>query len=135
MKTSPARRATLDGRGMIFFDFTGDPHAKTNGLAEDASKKITGTVWVGEGDRQARRLIAVFHDNFSVGFGLAAVAKGSSFTFDQKLVNNELWLPTSTSSARLWASLATAERSRSTIATINAFIPKRNRSTEVDGAA
>jgi len=133
MKTSPARRATLDGRGMIFFDFTGDPHAKTNGLAEDASKKITGTVWVGEGDRQARRLIAVFHDNFSVGFGLAAVAKGSSFTFDQKLVNNELWLPTSTSSARLWASLATAERSRSTIATINAFIPKRNRSTEVDG--
>ena len=30
-----------------------------------------------------------------MGFGLFTLSKGSSFIFDQKLINNELWLPTS----------------------------------------
>ena len=46
MKTSNPRRETIDGRSVIAFDFTGDPHAKTHGVAEDASKKISGTLWV-----------------------------------------------------------------------------------------
>ncbi len=95
MKTSAPRREAIDGRPMIAFDFTGDPHAKTHGRAEDASKKIVGTVWIDERDLQVRRLTALFEDDYNVGFGLAAVAKGSSFTFDQRLINNELWLPTS----------------------------------------
>jgi hypothetical protein len=64
-------------------------------MAEDASKKLSGTIWVDESDRQVRRMIARFDDNFHLGFGLFSVGKGSTFTFDQKLVNNELWLPTS----------------------------------------
>jgi hypothetical protein len=39
-------------------------------------------------------MIAHFDDNFHLGFGLFSVGKGSNFTFDQKLINNELWLPT-----------------------------------------
>jgi hypothetical protein len=93
MKTSAPRREAMDGRNMIAFDFTGDPHAKTHGVAEDASKKISGTIWIDEQDRQVRRLIARFDDNFHLGFGLFSVGKGSNFTFDQKLVNHELWLP------------------------------------------
>ncbi len=93
MKASYPRREVLDGRNDIAFDFTGDPHAKTHGVAEDASKKMSGTLWVDEKDRQARRLVARFDDNFHLGFGLLSVGKGSNFTFDQKLVNNELWLP------------------------------------------
>ena len=93
MKVSTPRREMVDGRTAIAFDFIGDPHAKTHGIAEDASKKISGTIWIDEQDREVRRLIARFDDNFHLGFGLFSVGKGSNFTFDQKLVNNELWLP------------------------------------------
>lgn len=95
MKVSNPRRETVDGRGTLAFDFAGDPHAQTHGMAEDASKKLSGTIWIDEKDREVRRLIARFDDNFHLGFGLFSVGKGSNFTFDQKLVNNELWLPTS----------------------------------------
>jgi len=93
MKVSNPRREMLDGRSTIAFDFTGDPHAKTHGMAEDASKKLSGTLWIDEQDREVRRMIARFDDNFHLGFGLLSVGKGSNFTFNQKLVNNELWLP------------------------------------------
>ncbi len=95
MKVSNCRRETLDGRSTLAFDFVGDPHAKTHGMAEDASKKLAGTLWIDEQDREVRRMVARFDDNFHLGFGLFSVGKGSNFTFDQKLVNNELWLPTS----------------------------------------
>jgi hypothetical protein len=94
MKVSNPRREQMDNRSVIAFDFVGDPHAKTHGMAEDASKKLSGTIWVDENDRQVRRMIARFDDNFHLGFGLFSVGKGSTFTFDQKLVNSELWLPT-----------------------------------------
>jgi len=93
MKVSNPRREQMDNRNVIAFDFVGDPHAKTHGMAEDASKKLSGTIWVDENDREVRRMIARFDDNFHLGFGLFSVGKGSTFTFDQKLVNNELWLP------------------------------------------
>ncbi len=95
MKTSPSHHETIDGRGMIVFNFTGDEKAKTHGRVEDASKKVTGTVWVDEQDRQVRRLVAIFDGDYAIGFGILILAKGSSFTFDQKLVNSEVWLPTS----------------------------------------
>ena len=95
MKVSNPRREIVDGRSSFAFDFVGDPHAQTHGMAEDASKKLSGTIWIDEQDREVRRLIARFDDNFHLGFGLFSVGKGSNFTFDQKLVNNELWLPTS----------------------------------------
>ena len=95
MKVSNPRRVMLDGRSTLAFDFAGDPHAQTHGMAEDASKKLSGTIWIDEKDREVRRLIARFDDNFHLGFGLFSVGKGSNFIFDQKLVNNELWLPTS----------------------------------------
>jgi len=93
MKVSNPRREMLDGRSTLTFDFAGDPHAHTHGMAEDASKKLSGTIWIDEQDREVRRMIAHFDDNFHLGFGLFSVGKGSNFTFDQKLVNNELWLP------------------------------------------
>jgi hypothetical protein len=94
MKVSNPRREVLDGRSTIAFDFVGDPHAKTHGIAENASKKLSGTLWVDEKDREVRRMVARFDDNFHLGFGLFSVGKGSNFIFNQKLINNELWLPT-----------------------------------------
>jgi hypothetical protein len=95
MKASNARRVSLNGRDTIAFDFVGDPRAQTHGVEEDASKKLAGTLWVDERDREVARLVVHFDDNFHIGGGLVAtVQKGSSFQFDQALVNNELWLPT-----------------------------------------
>jgi len=89
------RRENYRGRPAIVFDFVGRRDAQTHGLAEDASKKLQGTLWVDEADRQIAHLDAVFNDNFHVGGGIVAnVQKGSNFHFDQALVNGEVWLPT-----------------------------------------
>jgi hypothetical protein len=95
VKVSSPRRELIDNRPTIAFDFTGDPHAKSHGMAEDAAKHLSGTVWIDEQDRQVRRLSARLDENFHVGFGMVSLSRGSNLTFDQKLVNNELWLPTS----------------------------------------
>ena len=93
-KLSAPRREMLDGRSTIVFDFTGDPHAKAHNVAEEAALRTSGTFWIDEKDRQVRRLVAHLDSNVHAGFGLFSLSKGSSLTFDQTLVNNELWLPT-----------------------------------------
>jgi len=88
------RRESFRGRQTIVFDIVGRKEAKTHGLSEDLSKKLQGTIWVDEADRQVARLEAVFNDNFHVGGGLVVnVQKGSRFSFDQAPVNGEIWLP------------------------------------------
>jgi len=88
------RRESYRGRQTIIFDVVGRKDAKTHDLSEDISKKLQGTIWIDEADRQVTRLEATFNDNFHVGGGLVAnVQKGSRFSFDQALVNGEIWLP------------------------------------------
>jgi hypothetical protein len=94
MQVSNPHREVFRGRSTIVFDFAGKHDAKTHGLAEDASKKIAGTIWVDEKDHQVARMEARFTDNFHVAGGLLAnVQKGSSFYFDQAPVNGEIWFP------------------------------------------
>ena len=50
------RRENYRGRPTIVFDFAGRKDAKTHGLVEDASKKLQGTVWIDEADRQVAHL-------------------------------------------------------------------------------
>jgi hypothetical protein len=89
------RREGFRGRPTIIFDFVGRKDAKTHGLAEDASKKLQGTLWVDEADRQVAHMEVSFDDNFRIAGGLVAnIQKGSNFRFDQAQVNGELWLPT-----------------------------------------
>jgi hypothetical protein len=95
MEVSNPRREVFRGRSTLVFDFAGRHDAKTHGLAEDASKKLAGTIWVDERDRQVAHMEARFTDNFHVAGGLLAnVQKGSSFYFDQAPVNGEIWFPT-----------------------------------------
>jgi len=95
MDVSNPRRENYRGRSTIVFDFVGRKDAKTHGLAEDASKKLKGTIWVDEADRQVAHLEVTFDDNFHVAGGLLAnVQKGSNFHFDQAPVDSGLWLPT-----------------------------------------
>ena len=89
------RRETYKGRSTIVFDFSGRKDAKTHGLVEDASKKLQGTLWVDEADRQVAHLEVSFMDNFKVAGGLFAnVQRGSNFRFDQTGMGEGLWLPT-----------------------------------------
>lgn len=95
MQVTHARRVMYEGRPTIVFDFAGRRDAKTHGLAEDASKKLAGTLWVDEKDKEVARMEAHFTDNFHIGAGLLAnIQRGSSFFFDQAPVNGEVWLPT-----------------------------------------
>ena len=91
---SGERRTMLDNRPMIALDFSGDRNAQTHGIAEDASKHLAGTLWIDEHDRQVRRVEARLDSPFRLELGLISLSQGSSFTFDQKIINNEVWLPT-----------------------------------------
>lgn len=95
MDVSHPRRVLYNGRSTLEFDVTGRRDAKAHGLAEGAMKRVAGSIWIDEKDRQVAHLEIRFIDNFRVGGGLLAnIEKGSEFHFDQALVNNEIWLPT-----------------------------------------
>jgi hypothetical protein len=94
MKISNPRRVSLHDRSTLAFDFVGDPHAKARGMAENAARKITGTVWIDETDREVARLEARFDDNFRIGAGfLLNVQRGTSLIFEQSRIGEELWMP------------------------------------------
>lgn len=95
MRLTSPRRILMNGRSTLVFQFTGNRHAHTHGLAENASKRLAGTIWIDEQDRDVRRLQAHFDANFRMGWGLASVAKGSTFTFEQRRIRGALWLPAS----------------------------------------
>lgn len=89
------RRESYRGRPTIIFDFVGRKDAKTHGVAEDISKKLQGTVWIDEADRQVAHLEVSFNDNFRLAGGLVVnIQKGSNLRFDQAPVNGEIWFPT-----------------------------------------
>jgi hypothetical protein len=88
------RRVSIDNRPTIALDFIGDKRADTHGMAEDAVKHLSGTVWIDERDREVRRVQATLDSPLRLELGLVSLSQGSTFTFDQKLINNEVWLPT-----------------------------------------
>ena len=95
MEVRNPRRVSYHGRQTIVFDFIGRKDAKTHGLMEDASKKVQGSIWIDEADRQVAHLEASFTDNFHVAGGLVAnIQKGSNLRFDQSGMGEGLWLPT-----------------------------------------
>jgi hypothetical protein len=94
MKISNPRRILLNGRSTLAYDFVGDHHAKAHGLTENAARKIAGTVWIDETDREVARLETRFDDNFRIGGGfLASIQKGTSLVFEQSRLGEELWMP------------------------------------------
>ena len=94
MKISNPRRLMLNGRSALAFDFVGDLHAKAHGIAENAVRKIAGSVWIDETDREVSRLEAHFDDNFRIGGGfVASIQKGTSLIFEQSRLGQELWMP------------------------------------------
>lgn len=93
-KTSNPRRENFRGRPTLVFDFEGDPKAKANGMDQNAAKKLAGTIWIDEADREVARLEVRFYDNFRIGGFLANVQKGTSMNVDQAPIGDGLWMQT-----------------------------------------
>ncbi len=91
--TNP-RRELFQGRPVIVFDFGPKPGYKPKNLTEKLIQKLVGVAWVDENAHDVARLEAHFSKGFKLAGGLlATVQPGSAFVFEQKLVNNEVWLP------------------------------------------
>ena len=72
----------------------GRKDAKTHGLAEDASKKLQGTIWIDEADRQVAHLEVSFIDNFRMVGGILARCRRARTFASIRAGEGEIWLPT-----------------------------------------
>jgi hypothetical protein len=95
-KISNPRRISLNGRSTLAYDFMGDPTARAKTMEQNAVKKISGTIWFDEADRQVAQLEIKLDDNFKIGGGLlASVRKGTTVKLNQGPVGEGLWMQTS----------------------------------------
>lgn len=91
---SNPRRVALNGRDTIAIDYAGNPDAKTRNRAESAIRDLVGTVWVDESDRALVKVQGHFVNSFKIGAGVVMnIQKDTSFSMEQRKVNNEVWLP------------------------------------------
>ena len=89
-----ARREQWNGRDVIAVDFAGDPNARTKTRFEDVIRDMAGTAWMDEEDKVLVKAEGRFLNNFKVGGGLVVnIQKGTSFSMEQRKVNDEVWLP------------------------------------------
>jgi hypothetical protein len=95
-KISNPRRISLNGRNTLAYDFMGDPAARAKTMEQNAIKKISGTIWFDEADRQVAQLEITLDANFKIGGGLLAnVRKGTTVKLNQGRVGEGLWMQTS----------------------------------------
>jgi hypothetical protein len=93
-KFSEPRRVLLNGRDTIAVDYAGDPKAKTRNRLESVIRDLSGTLWIDEQDRAISRMEGHFARSFKIGGGmLMSIKEGTSFSMDQKKINQEVWLP------------------------------------------
>ena len=91
--TNP-RRVQLNGRDTIAVDFAGDPKAKTRNKGEEVIRDMAGTAWFDENDRVLAKGVGHFVNSFKIGGGLVVnIQRGTSFSFSQRKINDEVWLP------------------------------------------
>lgn len=85
------RRERYKGIDVIVFDYEPNPAFKPQTRNERLFALCTGAVWVDEKRKQVVRLDAVLTK--SAGNFLAKAKRGASFTLENVLVNDEVWLP------------------------------------------
>jgi len=89
------RRERFRGIDVLVFDFEGNPEYKPKNIVEHVAQELAGAIWVDEAQHEVVRLEAHLVKNFNLAGGLlASLQQGTSFTFEQAFVNNEVWLPT-----------------------------------------
>jgi hypothetical protein len=88
------RRERLRDRDTIVFDFRPRAGYKPKGDLENIASKLTGVVWIDPVDKQVMRLEARLIESYKMGGGLlASIRPGTAFTFEQKRMDDGVWLP------------------------------------------
>jgi hypothetical protein len=89
------RRERFRGQDVLVFDFEPNPEYKPKNLEERVVRELAGVIWIDEKAKDVVRLEAYFVGDVHIAAGvLANLQKGTSFTFEQAYINNEVWLPT-----------------------------------------
>jgi 23S rRNA maturation mini-RNase III len=85
------RRERFRGRDVVVFDYEPNPQFKPQTRLEKLFAFCTGAVWVDAESRQVVRLEAFLTQ--SAGNFIGKVKRGASFSLENELVNDEIWLP------------------------------------------
>ena len=89
------RRERFRGQDVLVFDFEPNPDFKPRKMVEKVVHELAGVIWIDEKAHDVARLEAYFLGDFKIAGGLLAnLQKGTSFTFEQAFMNDEVWLPT-----------------------------------------
>jgi hypothetical protein len=88
--TNP-RRERFRGIDVIVFDYEPNPAFKPQSRNEKLFALCNGAVWVDAKTKQIVRLDAVLIK--SIGNFIGKAKQGASFSIENELVNNEIWLP------------------------------------------
>jgi len=88
--TNP-RRERYKNNDVIVFDYEPNPAFKPQTRMEKLFALCTGAVWVDTKTKQVVRIDAVLTK--SAGNFIAKAKRGASFTIENELINNEIWLP------------------------------------------
>jgi hypothetical protein len=85
------RRERFRGRDVIVFDYEPNPQFKPQSRLEKLFAFCNGAVWVDAHSKQVVRLEAFLTQ--SAGNFIGKVKRGASFSLENELVNEEIWLP------------------------------------------
>lgn len=85
------RRERFRGRDVIVFDYEPNPQFKPQTRLEKLFALCNGAVWVDANSKQVVRLEAFLTQ--SAGNFIGKVKRGASFSLENELVNEEIWLP------------------------------------------
>jgi hypothetical protein len=85
------RRERFRGRDVIVFDYEPNPQYKPQSRLEKLFSLCNGAVWVDANSKQVVRLEAFLTQ--SAGNFIGKVKRGASFSLENELINNEIWLP------------------------------------------
>ena len=89
-----AGRVTLDGRAVVKLSFAPDPTYRSSARFATLYAHSQGTAWVDESSAQLVRAEAQLTDDVSWGAGIIAkLYRGGQFTFEQREVAPEVWMP------------------------------------------
>ncbi len=85
------RRERFRGRDVIVFDYEPNPQFKPQTRMEKLFALCNGAVWVDAESKQVVRLEAFLMQN--AGNFIGKVKRGASFSLENELINDEIWLP------------------------------------------
>jgi hypothetical protein len=85
------RRERFRGRDVVVFDYEPNPNFKPQTRMEKLFALCNGAVWVDSNSKQVVRLEAFLVQ--SAGNFIGKVKRGASFSIENELVNDEIWLP------------------------------------------